>query len=248
MLRTISDDKWLIVDKLGNPQIGSGDFFKSLGQYVYAYYDDDGQPIYIGKGNGNRGVQHIKTKGYDLDKLYIIAKNLERFEDKDDFQSFLLESFLIAKYEPIDNKVSGHYKECFIMKSFDELFTTFEAEQYDNFATFPEWYTNNYEKFSGSLGVVTIKKDNTYLESVAKSGITMSWYTGTDDSVDGVLFTLSASKMLEQNRSRLFIFLSNCGYEDDEIEPVGDGTRTDRKYRIAVDGIDRAIEIFNALY
>ena len=69
-------------------ELGSGAFFESLGQYVYGYRKKKSNTWdYIGKGNGNRGIQHVKTKGYDVDNLYIIARNLERFENKQDWQS-----------------------------------------------------------------------------------------------------------------------------------------------------------------
>lgn len=54
-------------------------FWQTLGQYVYAYIEN-GKWLYVGKGNGNRAVQHITTKGYDIDNLYIVARNLEKFD------------------------------------------------------------------------------------------------------------------------------------------------------------------------
>ena len=55
-----------------------GAFWETLGQYVYGY-KEDGKLVYVGKGNGNRAQSHVGDKEYDIENLYIIAKNLERF-------------------------------------------------------------------------------------------------------------------------------------------------------------------------
>lgn len=200
--------------------LGSGEFFKSLGQYVYAYISPEGKIRYYGKGNGNRGATHIETKGYDPEELYIVARNLERFEDKDDWQSFLLESFLIWKDQPEDNKVAGHYKDCFIMAKFSELFNQYQAAKFDNFEMLPEWYTNNYEKLKGRLNVMTVKSDNIYIETNTREKFQLSFYVDNSGNPYNCTFSIWIGKGdLKQKESELKLFLESCGYS--EFEKVG---------------------------
>jgi len=84
------------------------EFFATLGQYVYQYIDSEGKPYYTGKGRADRCFAHVYEKGFDPEDCYIVARNLEKFEDKKDWQSFLLESYLISTQNPDGNTVSGH--------------------------------------------------------------------------------------------------------------------------------------------
>jgi hypothetical protein len=59
----------------------SGEFFSSLGQYVYQYVNRDTlKPYYTGKGNGDRCWAHVVDKGFSPEDCYIVARNLEIFE------------------------------------------------------------------------------------------------------------------------------------------------------------------------
>ena len=115
------------------------EFFATLGQYVYQYIDSEGKPYYTGKGNGDRCYAHVADKGFNPDECFIVARNLEKFEDKKDWQSFLLESYLIATQSPDGNSVAGHYKECFVMANLSEIFGEYQAEQHDMFESLPTW-------------------------------------------------------------------------------------------------------------
>jgi hypothetical protein len=93
------------------------EFFDTLGTYVYQYVDPEtNEPYYVGKGRGDRCIQHVRDKGYDSSHCYLVAVNLERFsEENPDAIAFAIESFIISQNPNLDNKVSGHYKECFTM-------------------------------------------------------------------------------------------------------------------------------------
>lgn len=107
------------------------EFFDTLGTYVYRYIDPEtDKPYYVGKGKGDRCIQHVRDKGYDSAHCHIVAKNLERFskENVDDAVAFAIESFIISQNPNLDNTVSGHYKECFIMSNYSlsSIFTEFK--------------------------------------------------------------------------------------------------------------------------
>jgi hypothetical protein len=225
-------------------ELGTGAFFESLGQYVYGYRKEDSFTWdYIGKGNGNRAVQHIKTKGYNAKNLYIIAKNLERFADKSDAESFLLESFLITTTKPTDNRVAGHYEECFTMAKWSELFNEFQASMYDNFEALPTWYVENYEKIKGKVGVVTIKSDVFYLESKTLNKVQFSWYTNTDGSTKSVKFQVwnTDENESEVKRQQIYSFCESMGIDHDEVELTG--TRQSYEIKKELD-VDQVMEIF----
>jgi hypothetical protein len=222
-----------------------GEFYRTLGQYVYGYQDEFGNWKYIGKGNFNRVESHIKTKEFNLDDCWIIAKNLEKFDfkNKDDGESFLLESFLINFFNPNFNSVSGHYKDCFVMAKFSELFAQYKAAQFDNFESLPNWYVDNYDVFKGRLNVVTIKSDNIYMESATREKIQMQFYVNSDSSPYNVRFAIwnCVNEQLEQKENELFMFLESCGYSRDLIEKTGNRNM----YQISPKTIEEVISLFD---
>lgn len=220
----------------------SYEFFATLGQYVYQYIDKDTlKPYYTGKGNGDRCYAHVVDKGFNPDDCYIVARNLEKFEDKKDWQSFLLESYLIATHDPENNSVSGHYKECFIMASLSSLFNDYESDQYDNFAAFPDWYINNYDVFRGKLREVKINNTTTFVLSNARNSMYMMFYWNTVES-DSIKVTFEINKPdgedLEQYKSKLVTWLHGEGYK--KVSPDGKV----QKLAVTVNTIEEVVELF----
>ena len=193
-------------------------FWETLGQYVYGYMED-GKFVYVGKGNGNRALSHVGSKEYDTDNLYIIARNLERFGEKKDWQSFLLESYLISNNSPRDNSVSGHYKECFIMAKMSELFNEFEKSQHDNFEVLPEWYVENYKIFKGRLNVFVIKSHHHLLEFETTHKMQPVLEITTDDEVSLKVAIHARDEVLETRKEQLYTFCEQLGITD--IQEVG---------------------------
>lgn len=106
------------------------EFFDTLGTYVYQYVDPETNiPYYIGKGKGDRCIQHVRDKGYDPSHCHLVAKNLEKFsEENANSVAFAIESFVISHNLNLDNTVSGHHKDCFIMNNYSlySIFTEFK--------------------------------------------------------------------------------------------------------------------------
>lgn len=221
----------------------SGEFFASLGQYVYLYMTPDGEKQYVGKGNGDRCWSHVDTKGFNPEHCFIVARNLEAFEDKQDWQSFLLESYLIQKYQPSHNSVAGHYKENFEMASLSSMFQEFTANQHDNFECLPEWYVENYDVFRGRLRELKITSGNTFVLSNARAATYMMFYvdpTAQDDTIKVTFEVNQNDDKLEHTKAQLAEWLESEGY----TEVLPDGKK--QKFAVMADGVEAVIKLFDA--
>ena len=219
----------------------TNEFFESLGQYVYKYIDDESNVLYVGKGRGNRCLWHLEDKGYKMEHCYIVARNLEAFENKHDWQSFLLESWLIATEAPFDNSVSGHYKECFVMASLSSMFADWNSEQHDNFESFPSWYVENYEQLRGKIRIVQITSNNMYIESSMRNSMNMKWYWTEGAETIKVTFE-ACHKESDKNeflKGKLIEWLKTLGYK----KTMPDG----KKEKLAVEctDIDAVLALFS---
>ena len=229
----------------------STEFFSTLGQYVYQYVDRTTlKPYYTGKGNYDRCWAHVIEKGFNPDDCYIVARNLERFEDKKDWQSFLLESYLITTHEPESNSVSGHYKECFIMASLSSLFTEFENDQHDNFEKLPEWYVDNYDHFRGRVREVRINSTATFVLSASRNQMycMFTWYpNGSDDiRMSFEIAPTSDKAKLTQYKENLVKWLKSEGYKNPSADSSGDVGN--RKLTVTVDSIESVVSLWNAFW
>jgi hypothetical protein len=217
------------------------EFFATLGQYVYQYIDADGKSYYTGKGNGDRCYAHVADKGFNPDECYIVARNLEKFEEKKDWQSFLLESYLIATQSPDGNSVSGHYKECFVMTSLSSMFTNFKSDQYDMFETLPVWYVENYDTFRGRLREVNLNATTAFFLSNARNKMYMMWWwsPNSDDPIK-VTFevNLPDGDSLKSQKETMRKWLKENGYSK-----VHDDGKV-QKFGVFVDNIEEVVTLF----
>ena len=131
-----------------------GEFWDTLGKYVYGYKDEQGQWKYIGKGTGSRVFSHTKTKGYDIEDAWVIACNLEDFDNGDDSSCHSLETLLISMYQPKDNTVAGRYQENIIMTSLRGLITSYQEEQRNNHFEVAELILRHQDSFA-NIGQVS---------------------------------------------------------------------------------------------
>ena len=218
----------------------SGEFFATLGQYVYQYKDERGV-YYTGKGNGDRCYAHVAEKGFDPEHCYIVARNLERFEDKKDWQSFLLESYLIATLNPDGNSVSGHYKECFVMANLSEIFGKFQSDQHDMFESLPTWYEDNYDIFRNRLREINLNATTAFFLSSARNKMYMMWWwTPSSSDPIRVAFEINSkiSEELATIQNNLKKWLTIEGYDKTTQEGK------EQKFFIQVDTIEEVISLF----
>jgi hypothetical protein len=217
------------------------EFFATLGQYVYQYIDSDGKVYYTGKGNGDRCYAHVTNKEFNPEHCYIVARNLEKFEDKKDWQSFLLESYLIATQNPDGNSVSGHYKECFVMTSLSSMFTNFKSDQYDMFESLPQWYIDNYDTFRGRLREVNLNATTAFFLSNARNKMYMMWWWNPN-SEDPVKVTfeinLPDGDSLSSQKETMKKWLATNGHKK-----VHDDGKV-QKFAIFVDNINGVVSLF----
>ena len=222
----------------------SSEFFDKLGQYVYQYIDFDGKIYYTGKGRGDRCWAHVNEKDFDPLQCFIVATNLEKFEDKKDWQSFLLESFLIATHSPEQNSVSGHYKDCFIMKPLSQMFTDFQSEQHDNFETLPQWYLDNYPSFFGKLREIKINSGAIFFLSSARNNmyIMWKWVPNSEDPIN-VQFEINAQdEKLTSMKKQMKEWLKDGGYVK-----ISDKSK-DNKMSVDVETIEEVIQLFELFW
>lgn len=216
----------------------SGKFFESLGKYVYAYIKD-GEYQYIGKGVGDRVYAHVDDKDYDWQDAYIVARNLERFDDRNDPSSHSIESTLIYLFNPQDNKVSGRYGDAFIMAKFSDFFEDYESAQHDNFKELPEWYMENYDVLRGRIREVKITSGNVLITSAANNAIYCSAYVLPNPEAGfDVTFEINQSgTKLDVLKTNLTQWLANEGYSVEEVN-------NDRKLVVKVTGVSEFLSLF----
>jgi hypothetical protein len=220
----------------------SSEFFDTLGEYVYGYINVETGNFdyhYVGKGKARRSVYHIKTKGYNLDECYIIARNLEKFSNK---PSLLLESYIIATQNPRDNSVSGHYKECFVMAKLSDLYAEYKKGIYDNFESLPDWYVDNYDKLKGNIGKFIITNTNVFLESVGRNGVYLGWYYSGTKPITLKFSFLSA--VSNEKLSQIKTFLAANNINPDNLTTDTEKVVSRVTYNIEVEDVETAIELF----
>ena len=166
----------------------SSAFFETLGKYVYMYRGTSERPAYIGKGVGDRCLAHLKDKGYKIEDCIIVAKNLEQFNLNEKDASFVLESYLISTLNPEDNSVSGHYKECFIMKDLSFLFGEYVDSQRDMFEEMTTIVSDNPDIFKGTVGYTESRQSSYVIESGMRENIYFRFKVQTKEPNVTVIF------------------------------------------------------------
>ena len=177
-------------------------FWDSLGKYVYGYKDADGNWEYIGKGTGRRIKSHVKTKELDLDNAWIIARNLEDFEGKNDSHSFSIESLLIEIYNPELNSVSGHYKENFVMASLKGLFGEYVSGEMNYHYEMVDFMQRHREKLEKHVGAATSNQQGFLVRSGTRNGHTVRMDFSEGEYSIGVSITSVKDHDIDRDKAR----------------------------------------------
>ena len=170
------------------------EFFDTLGTYVYQYADPEtDKPYYVGKGKGDRCIQHVRDKGYDSAHCHIVAKNLERFsKENPDAIAFAIESFIISQNPNLDNTVSGHYKECFIMNNYSlsSIFTEFKNSKTTGIEELIE-VMNDHPLIKENHQVIETRATSFKVESGQSKSTTMSLIKTVGEASCKVRFSIN---------------------------------------------------------
>jgi len=178
------------------PESIPGEFWDTLGKYVYGYKDNHGKWKYIGKGTGSRVFSHTKTKGFDIEDAWIIARNLEHFDEGIDSSCHSMETLLISIYTPADNSVAGRYQENIIMTSLRGLITSYQEEQRNNHFEVAELILRHQESFA-NIGQVSSTTSGWKITSKSLGrGTYVNVYQADDD---GFRVEISVSRSQEDN-------------------------------------------------
>ena len=125
------------------------------------------------------------------------------------------------------------------MTSLSSMFSEYISDQHDNFESFPEWYTTNYDTFRGRLREVKITSGNTFIMSNARNAIYMMWYW--DPNVEEVKITFEVNQdgdRLNKTKQTIAEWLDENGYN----EVLPDGKK--QKMAVNVPDIDAVINLF----
>jgi len=213
----------------------SGEFFSTLGYYVYWYADGD-DPYYIGKGIGDRCWAHVVDKGFDPEHIHIVGQNLS------EEQALALESYLIFKHNPKRNKVLGHHTEKFVMAKLSEVHTEYTNAKYDNFEVLPTWYTENYSYFKGKIRALNLSDTSTFVMSSANQQMYMMWYwypLGEEPIKVTFEVNLPVGDNMNAVKERLCLWLKKEGFKN-----ISDDGKA-QKLAVYVNSIEEVLNLWN---
>ena len=132
------------------------------------------------------------------------------------------------------------------MASLSSLFAEYESNQYDNFATLPDWYVENYDFFRNRVREVKINATTTFVLSNARNQMYMMFYWNpTDvDAPTKVTFemNLPEGERLNEVKSKLTKWLASNGYK----KPFADGKV--QKLAIEVESIESVVTLWNEFW
>jgi len=215
----------------------SNEFFKTLGKYIYGYKNPDGEGWdYIGKGSGARAYDHVEDKQLEWTNCYVIARNLERYDEKNDPAQFSMEAFLIHFFKPELNSVKGRYQEdTYIMARFEGLF---EKHQDDQRKMWEELYVfvSTRPVISQFNGLMSSRGRTFEVESTSIDGlccVIKCDATNTEDVISVRFKGRQRAHVIKQIKKR-------CS----DLELYGEGTGADPWVSFKVADLDEAVELW----
>ncbi|GGA42570.1 LEM-3-like GIY-YIG domain-containing protein [Pelagibacterium lentulum] len=121
------------------------DIIEQLGWYVYRLIDPrNGETFYVGKGKGNRILQHLKGNidncedKSDLKRVRIreiqhagleVGLIIHRHNLHDEATAYAVEAAVIDAYPGLNNRVGGHYSDIFGCRHLREIIAAYKRPE-----------------------------------------------------------------------------------------------------------------------
>ena len=216
----------------------TAEFFRACGKYIYGYKNPVSDTWdYIGKGVGDRAYAHVSDKNLDWEDCFLIARNLEKYDEGSDGAQFSMEAFLIQFFQPKMNTVSGRYQEeVYVMSRFSGLFEQHLSEQREMYVELHDFIRDN-EVIRKKIGFSSSRPKTFEVETGAIDNIYCKIKLDTTGGADTVSVVFKGSRAKAET---IHGIADRCS----EFESNGTGSGNDPWVSFLVDDLETAVSLW----